>query len=237
MELATLIQVTIGVDVGSYHPAATPEQLRARVNEEARRFVACALSHRSGSAHCIGDPTVINGATQKGRCPTCGCQKDVHPCDESGTIHACNDAFHYGSVPAGAQAPLGEALTAFFDKDYPLLVGMAGIPNSVKDRIPMIAQESFMAGRASVEVPKKGIPAWIPVGERLPPRDAKPGWAKTVLLFFPLADEDGEFNIGYHDPDDGWMTHDGGGFFELAVPAPTHWAPLAPPDSPKVGGP
>lgn len=54
------------------------------------------------------------------------------------------------SIPGSVPTPLSKALKTFFDKDYPLLVGMAGIPNSVRDRIPMIAQGSFMSGRDSL---------------------------------------------------------------------------------------
>lgn len=67
---------------------------------------------------------------------------------------------------------------------------------------------------------------WIRCGRKKPPRDPEPGWAKTVLLFFP----DGEYNLGYYEPEDrAWCAYDGGGHYEEAVPPPTHWQPLPEP--------
>lgn len=71
-------------------------------------------------------------------------------------------------------------------------------------------------------------PRWIPVAQK-PPRDPESGWASALLLFFG-GDGDGSFNLGYYDPEDReWMAHDGGGYYEKAVPPPTHWMPLPEP--------
>jgi hypothetical protein len=85
--------------------------------------------------------------------------------------------------------------------------------------------------------PKISLHGWTPVAT-LPPRDGEPGWAKTVLLLFPEADGEDQYNLGYYEPEGRvWCAHDGGGFYDEAVPPPTHWMPLpaAPASAPKAG--
>lgn len=70
-------------------------------------------------------------------------------------------------------------------------------------------------------------PKWVPAG-RKPPRDPESGWASVLLLFFG----DGTFVMGYYDQEDcAYMVDDGGGYYERAIPQPTHWMPL--PEPPK----
>lgn len=78
---------------------------------------------------------------------------------------------------------------------------------------------------------------WIRCSRKKPPRDADSEFAPAVLLYFPNGGDD-TYNLGYYDPiDRAWMAHDGGGVYELAVPQPTHWMAIEPPQrGSKSGG-
>lgn len=99
-------------------------------------------------------------------------------------------------------------------------------------QVEMIAMDARDLARELIET-KRAISdgnRWVPVSERLPERDADPKFARTVLLHFPEADGEDQYNLGYYDPQDRrWMVHEGGGFYEEAYPQPTHWKPLEAP--------